>query len=73
MKQFADPLGADSSRLPAPGVFGVVVGDQAQYGQMPAGVVLADSGESEFVQTECGVEAGQGTVVHRGPGVVMES
>lgn len=30
-------------------------------------VVLSDRGESEFVQTECGVETGRGKVVHEGP------
>lgn len=74
MDEPADPRRSDSTPLlGAVAAFGVVVGDQAQHGQMPAGVVLADGGESEFVQTECGVKAWRGKVVHQGPWVVMES
>ena len=35
------------------------VGDQAEHGQVPAGVVLSDPGESEVGKRECGVEAGR--------------
>ena len=73
MDEPADPCGSDSSRLLAFGAVGVAVGDQAQHGQVPTCVVLADRGESELIQAECGVEAGRGKVVHQGPWVVMES
>ena len=73
MNEFADPGGPDESASTADRAGPVVVGDQAQHGQMPTSVVLPDRGESEFRQGECGIEAGRGKVVHEGPWVVMES
>ena len=73
MNEFADPGGPDESASTADRAGPVVVGDQAQHGQMPPSVVLPDRGESEFRQGECGIEAGRGKVVHEGPWVVMES
>ena len=73
MNEFADPGGPDESALTADGAGSVVVGDQAQHGQVPLRVVLPDRGESEVGQGECGVEAGRGKVVPEGPWVVMES
>lgn len=73
MNEFADPGGPDESASTADRAGPVVVGDQAQPGQMPTSVVLPDRGESEFQQGECGIEAGRGKVVHEGPWVVMES
>jgi hypothetical protein len=73
MDESADTGGSDESSLSAAGAGVLAVGDQAQHGQMPTSVVLPDRGESEVGQTECGVEAGRGKVVHEGPWVVMES
>ena len=73
MNELTDPRGPDESSLPAGRAGSVVVGDQAQHGQMPASVGLPDRGESEVGQGECGVETGRGKVVHEGPWVVMES
>src|SRR5699024_6158963 len=73
MDESADSGGSDESPLPTDCAGSVVVGDQAQHGQIPAGVVLPDRGESELGQGECRVEAGRGKVVHEGPWVVMES
>lgn len=73
MDEFADPRGPDESALSAVWAGVVVVGDQAQHGQVPSSVMLADRGQTEISQSECGVEAGRGKVVHEGPWVVMES
>ena len=72
MDESAGPRRSDSTALGAARTFGVLVSEQAQHGQVVR-VVLADGGEAEVVQGECGVEAGRGKVVHQGPWVVMES
>ena len=73
MDEPADPRRSDSTALGTAGTFGVLVSEQAQHSQVSFRVVLADGGESELIQAECGVEAGRGKVVHQGPWVVMES
>ena len=73
MDEFADSRCPHESALLAVWAGIVLAGEQAQHGQVPAGVVLSDRGEPEISQGECGVEAGRGKVVHEGPWVVMES
>ena len=45
---------SDSTALGTAGTFGVLVSEQAQHSQVSFRVVLADGGEAEFGQAECG-------------------